>query len=341
MSNFTQRIERLENTLSIKNKREELAALLAEQNQPNFWQNQQRAAEVGQKTAQLSTVINKFDEVAQLAAEADSDQTAAELIKEPLEQLEKESLLSGEYDNHQAILSIYAGAGGTDAQDWALMLFRMYQRFVERSGWKLELEDMTRGEEAGIKSVTAIIKGPMAYGLLKVEAGVHRLVRQSPFNAKALRQTSFAQTDVVPLIESTDEVDLDEKDIRVDVFRSSGHGGQSVNTTDSAVRLTHVPTGIVVSIQNERSQLQNKEKALAILKSRLLAIQVEQKRQETAKVRGEVAKNEWGSQIRSYVLHPYKLVKDHRTGVERSDVENVLDGDLTTFIEAALHYQEK
>lgn len=340
---YQTKIRQLADKLHVDSLQQRLAQLNEKSSDPSFWDNPPEATKVVQEQAKLKQLLDEFNEVAELAAEADSNETTAELIKEPLEALERRTLLAGEYDDHDAVLSIYAGAGGTDAQDWVNMLLRLYQRYVERgqsetpdlidrSNWKLELVELNRGEEAGIKSVTTVIRGEMAYGLLKNEAGVHRLVRLSPFNAKALRQTSFAMVDVVPYSQASDAVEIDEKELRVDVFRASGHGGQSVNTTDSAVRLTHLPTGITVSIQNERSQLQNKAKAMEILRSKLLALQIEQKKAETDTVRGEVSKNEWGSQIRSYILHPYKLVKDHRTGLESANIDDVLDGNIGQFI---------
>jgi peptide chain release factor 2 len=243
---------------------------------------------------------------------------------------------SGPYDDHDAIMNIYAGAGGTDAQDWAQMLMRMYARYAEKSGWKVQVLDESPGEEAGLKSVTLQIHGDMVYGKLRGEHGVHRLVRQSPFNSAASRETSFAKVDVLPEIDQPDEVEIDEKDLKIDVYRSGGHGGQSVNTTDSAVRITHLPTGITVSIQNERSQLQNKETAMTILRSRLAQLQLEQHKDKVGELKGPTSANEFGSQIRNYVLHPYKQVKDLRSGYETSDPDSVLDGNLDPLIDTYL-----
>jgi peptide chain release factor 2 len=252
--------------------------------------------------------------------------------------LKEDLKLNGPYDNHDAIVSIYAGAGGTDAQDWVQMLLRMYSRWADKVSFKTNIVDQTEGDEAGIKSVTMEIIGPYAYGKLKGEHGIHRLVRLSPFNSDNLRQTSFAKVDILPKIEKTDAIDIDEKDLRVDVYRSGGHGGQSVNTTDSAVRITHLPTNITVAIQNERSQLQNKELAMLILKSRLAQLKLEQHIEKLAELKGLLQSAEWGNQIRSYVLHPYKQVKDLRTGFESNEPDKILDGDLNSVIEKYLEY---
>lgn len=311
------------------------------------WQDNERAQMLARKAATLRAQIDpwqrlrgqviELQELVELGDEslaAECEQQAAALEAEYAER-HKELLFNGEYDQHAAIFKISAGAGGTDAQDWAEMLERMYLRWAEKVGMKTELLERSSGEEAGIKSATYSVSGPYAYGKLQSEHGVHRLVRLSPFNSDNLRQTSFALVEVLPEVDAPDEVQLDDKDLKVDVYRSGGHGGQSVNTTDSAVRVTHLPTGIVVAIQNERSQLQNKETALKILRSKLAQLRLEQHAETLADLRtGESAS--WGSQIRNYVLHPYQLVKDTRTKHEDKDTSGVLDGKIDGFIEAYL-----
>jgi peptide chain release factor 2 len=260
------------------------------------------------------------------------------LTKE-FERLELETLFTEPLDERDAILSIHPGAGGTDSADWADMLLRMYLRWAETQGLSAEVNDYQEGEEAGLKSATVTIRGPYAYGKLEGERGVHRLVRISPFDASARRHTSFAAVDVIPVVDRDDEVEIDEEDLKIETFRSSGHGGQHVNVTDSAVRITHLPTGIVVSCQNERSQIQNRAKAMEILKARLAELKRRQHEEEMARIRGEQKQVAFGSQIRSYVLHPYQQVKDLRTGYETSSVNDVLDGDLEPFIESYLRWR--
>jgi len=264
--------------------------------------------------------------------------TSIDELEQDLERLELAALLSGEHDDADAIAMINAGAGGTESQDWALMLLRMYTRWAEREAFALELDEIHPGEEAGIKSATFTVSGPHAYGLLSTERGVHRLVRISPFDAQKRRHTSFASLDVIPLLEEGkgEEVEIDPKDLRIDVYRSSGPGGQSVNTTDSAVRITHLPTGITAACQNERSQLQNRAVAMRILRARLAELARQEREQKIEGLRGERRAVDFGSQIRSYVLAPYQMVKDHRTDVEVGDPNRVLDGDLDRFIEAEL-----
>lgn len=259
-------------------------------------------------------------------------------LEAEMEKLELATLLGGEYDGNDAVATLHAGAGGTESQDWADMLLRMYLRWAERQAFGVELDEMLFGDEAGIKSATFIVHGTNAYGLLSAERGVHRLVRISPFDSAKRRHTSFASLDVIPLLEDTDEedVDIDPKDLRIDVYRSTGPGGQSVNTTDSAVRITHLPTGIAAACQNERSQLQNRAVAMRILKARLADLERRKLEQKLENLRGERRGIDFGSQIRSYVLAPYRLVKDHRTNVEIGDVDRILDGDLDQLIEAEL-----
>jgi peptide chain release factor 2 len=245
-------------------------------------------------------------------------------------------LLSGPYDKNNCILEIHPGAGGTESCDWASMLYRMYTRYCEKKGFKTEILDYQDGDEAGIKSVSILVKGLNAYGYLKNEKGIHRLVRLSPFDSNNRRHTSFASVEVTPEIEKNDEIEIDEKDLKIDVYRSSGAGGQGVNTTDSAVRITHLPTKIVVTCQNERSQIQNKEHALNVLKNKLLVLKTEQEEDKINQIKGESKEINFGSQIRSYVLHPYSMIKDHRTNVETSNTDKVLDGDIDMFIEENL-----
>jgi peptide chain release factor 2 len=278
----------------------------------------------------------------ELLADEDDPELHAELrrslrsLETDLDRLELESLLGGEYDDNDAVASIHAGAGGTESQDWAEMLLRMYLRWAERRGFHVELDEVLPGEEAGIKSATFILSGPHAYGLLSAERGVHRLVRISPFDASRRRHTSFASLDVIPLLEEEAEFEIDPKDLRIDTYRASSAGGQHVNVTDSAVRITHIPTGIQAACQNERSQMQNRAVAMRILRSRLADLMRREHQQKLENLRGERRDIEFGSQIRSYVLHPYQLVKDHRTDLEIGDVNRVLDGDLDPLIEASL-----
>jgi peptide chain release factor 2 len=322
-------------------------------NQPDFWQNATTAAAISQQHAKLQSQVEPWRAIRrelhdlQELASLDDDSLQKDLnlqleaLKATFDTLKDDLKLTGPYDDHDAILILSAGAGGTDAQDWTQMLFRMYTRFFEKSGWKYSLVEESGGEEAGLKSATLEVSGPFAYGRLKGEHGVHRLVRLSPFNSDNLRQTSFAKVEVSPKIDKPDEVAIDDKDLKIDVYRSGGHGGQSVNTTDSAVRITHVPTGITVAIQNERSQLQNRETAMTILRGRLAQLQQEQHAEKLSELKGPNEQAAWGNQIRSYVLHPYKQVKDLRSRYETSDPDAVLDGDLEPFIDAYLEYALK
>ena len=266
-------------------------------------------------------------------------ETELKALAEKAETLHIETLLSGKYDGYDAILTLHAGAGGTEAQDWVSMLFRMYTRYAERRGYKTEVTDRLDGDEAGIKSVTFNVFGDNAYGYLKAEKGVHRLVRISPFNAAGKRQTSFASCDVIPDIEEDVDVEINDKDLRIDTYRSSGAGGQHINKTSSAIRITHLPTGIVVQCQNERSQHMNKDKAMQMLKAKLYLLKQQENEEKASDIRGEVKEIGWGNQIRSYVMQPYKLVKDHRTNTEISNVDSVMDGNIDPFINAYLKWR--
>ena len=326
-------------------------------NAADFWNDQKRAQKIIKDTNQMKALIDTHSSLesalndlseglAELSESFDPDMN--ELIEEEytetmkkFDAFEIQVLLSGEYDNHNAILEIHPGAGGTEAMDWASMLYRMYMRWAERKGYKITLMDYQEGEEAGMKSCSVLIEGPMAYGYLKAEAGVHRLVRISPFDSNARRHTSFASVEVMPEFEDDAEIEIDDKDIEVVTMRSSGAGGQHINKTDSAVRMTHIPTGIVVFCQTQRSQIQNREACINMLKSKLLQLQIKENEARAAAVRGEVKANEWGSQIRSYVFHPYSMVKDLRTGYEVGNIQGVMDGDLDGFIDSYLRSQIK
>ncbi len=324
------------------------AELLKQQETDGFWEDMKKA---GQVNKEIAAINNKLDKYAKLENRVKDAQDLIELseemnseeefdsLDEEIKALEKEiaefkisTLLKGKYDQNDAILTLHAGAGGTEAQDWVQMLYRMYLRYAERMGYKTKEVDKLLGDDAGIKSVTFIVEGENAYGYLKAEMGVHRLVRISPFNANAKRMTSFASLEVMPVVEDDAEVEINPDDIRVDVFRSSGAGGQKVNKTDTAIRITHFPTGIVVTCQNERSQLQNKEVAFQMLKSKLVELQERERQEQQLALKGDIKKIEWGSQIRSYVFCPYTLVKDHRTNYENPNISAVMDGDLEGFI---------
>jgi len=323
--------------------------------EPGFWDDQERAAKVGAEHARASKRLALYRELERdvedlepLAELAEEDpEIARELeeqiqsVQQRLDELEEQRLFSGRYDTGDALVTINAGAGGTDAQDWAEMVLRMEMRWAERRGFEAELLEASPGEEAGIKSATFIVRGENAYGLFSSEKGVHRLVRLSPFDAAHRRQTSFAGVEVSPVVDAVEDVEIDDDDLQIDTYRASGAGGQHVNKTDSAVRITHRPTGIVVQCQNERSQSSNKAEAMTMLRSKLLELQERERREEIAKERGEAQDVNFGSQIRSYVLHPYSMVKDHRTGHEVGDVARVLDGDLDGFARAYLHQAAK
>jgi peptide chain release factor 2 len=347
----------VEHFLDLPRLRRDLEALREQAGAPNLWDDPESAQKL---MSRLSAIESDIDRVAalrrrlddttvlnELAQSEDDEASEAEVVaelralKKDIDALEVRTLLSGEYDERQALVQINPGAGGVDSQDWAEMLLRMYLRWGEQRGFPVEVYETQYAEEAGIKSATFAVKAPYAYGLMHGEHGVHRLVRISPFDNQHRRQTSFAAVDVTPVVEATDHIEIDEKDLRVDVYRSSGPGGQGVNTTDSAVRLTHIPTGLVVSCQNERSQIQNRATALTILQARLL----EQRRREAEEkmdaIRGGRQDIAFGSQIRNYVLHPYQMVKDLRTDVETGNVNAVLDGDLDAFVEAEIRWAKR
>jgi peptide chain release factor 2 len=339
----------------VPKKREELEKLEAQIAEPDFWNDQQRAQKIVQQRSRLERTIERqeafesgISDAEVLFEFAESDEASARELEELISKLEREvgeaeteTLLSGETDANNAICSLQSGAGGTDAQDWAQMLLRMYLRWAEKKGFKVEILDEQPGSEAGIKSATFRVEGEYAYGLLSCEAGVHRLVRISPFNAGGSRETSFASLFVSPEIDENIEVDIQEKDLRIDTYRSSGAGGQHVNVTDSAVRITHLPTGIVVTCQNQRSQIQNRAVAMQVLRSKLYELELEKRRAETAELEANKQDISFGSQIRNYTLQPYRLVKDTRTKYERTDVDAVLDGDLDDFIKEYLLWKRK
>lgn len=341
-------VNKLGESLNIKEKKKEVEELEKLALEPDFWNDSEKAQKVISETNNLKNYVDKHKELLsgiedgevliELLKEMDDSETYKEL-EEKISNLEKlsqsfkiETLLSGEYDKENAILSIHAGAGGTEAQDWAGMLLRMYTRYAESKGYKVETLDILKEEEAGIKSATLSIEGNNAYGYLKAEKGVHRLVRISPFDAAKKRHTSFASVDVYPELDENIEIDIKDEDLKIDTYRSSGAGGQHVNTTDSAVRITHIPTGVVVQCQNERSQIQNREKAMQMLMAKLIAIREEEQKEKIEDLQGNYSQIAWGSQIRSYVFNPYSMVKDHRTNVEVGDTGKVMDGDLDMFI---------
>ncbi|GAA4236033.1 peptide chain release factor 2 [Actinomadura meridiana] len=346
----------IEQVLDLDAMRRDIVELREQSADPDLWNDQERAQSVTRRLSYLESELGRVeglrqrlddvDTLYELAKEMDDADTRTEAddelagLHKAVQQLEVRTLMSGEYDSREALVTINAQAGGVDAADWAEQLQRMYLRWAERHNYPTEVYDTSYAEEAGIKSTTFTVKAPYAYGTLRGEHGTHRLVRISPFDNQGRRQTSFAGLDVVPVVERSDHVDIDENDLRVDVYRSSGPGGQGVNTTDSAVRITHLPSGIVVSCQNERSQIQNKATAMNVLQAKLL----ERKRQEEAEkmsaLRGE-GTSSWGTQIRNYVLHPYQIVKDLRTGVEVGNPTSVLDGDIDEFIEAEIRWMRK
>lgn len=337
---------------SKENKEKKLKELEEVMSSPDFWNDQKKAQETTREAQKIRKMLQEAQEIEGLFEDievaielSNEDPEMAEQVNELVEEVEEkvrvfelEMILNGKYDSNNAYLSVHPGAGGTESHDWAQMLLRMYTRWAERHGFGVDIVDYQPGEEAGVKSATILIKGEYAYGYLKHERGVHRLVRISPFDASHRRHTSFASVNVIPEIGDDVDIEIKPDEIRIDTFRASGHGGQYVNKTESAVRITHIPTGIVVSIQTERSQHKNKEIAMKILKARLLQLELEKRRKEIENIQGELKDIAWGNQIRSYIFHPYNLVKDHRTGVETSDVNAVMDGDIDIFIEAELVY---
>jgi len=315
---------------------------------PDLWDDPERAQLIMQQVSHLQDEVDGWNALTQRLGDAlelstledESLRTEIEaeiaVIEQDIDRRETKSMLSGEYDRGDAILAIHAGAGGTDSQDWASMLLRMYLRWAEKSDYKADVLDQSEGEEAGIKSATLSIEGSFAYGMLRSEKGVHRLVRLSPFDSNHRRHTSFALIEILPQVKTSTDININPSDIRIDTYRSAGAGGQNVQKNETAIRITHIPTGLVVTCQNERSQTQNKENALRVLKARLLDLKQQQEQEKLDEIKGDYVKAEWGSQIRSYVLHPYQMVKDHRTELEVGNANGVLDGDLTAFMEAYL-----
>lgn len=362
LDQYKQDLERIKETilragegLHIEQLKEEVAELHEEMNAPDFWNDLERSTKVNQriracegKLEHYQKLLNTCDDIEVMMAlaqeENDEDmvkETGEELLKldAAAEALELETLMRGEYDSCNAILSLHAGAGGTEAQDWTQMLYRMYTRYCERRGFTVKLLDLLDGDEAGIKSVTFEVDGDNAYGYLRGEKGVHRLVRISPFDSNARRHTSFSSLDVAPMLEDDGAFEINMEEVRIDTYRASGAGGQHVNRTDSAVRMTHMPTGIVVQCQNERSQVQNREVCLKMLRSKLLELREREKEEKMADIKGEMKKIEWGSQIRSYVFQPYTMVKDHRTNAESGNIDDVMNGNLDPFTTAYLKMQ--
>lgn len=339
----------------LEGKQAELASLKEQAEAKDLWSDPDKGRAVTQRLSQieqtlsrvgrLSSTIDDAEVLLDLADEADDESARLEVVAElqraeaDLSALERESLFFDEYDDHPAILSVHAGAGGVDAQDWAQMLGRMYQRYLTDAGYSVTVEDVTEGDEAGVKSLTMAVKGDHAYGVLESEKGVHRLVRISPFDSNARRHTSFAGVDVVPELAEEESVEINTDDLRIDTYRSQGAGGQHVNKTDSAVRITHLPTGLVVAVQNERSQLQNRARAMAILKAHLRERERQERLAQIDEIRGEQGEAAWGRQIRSYVMQPYQMVKDLRTDVEVGNIQRVLDGDLDPFIDGYLRWR--
>ena len=357
LSALTEPVTLLRESLHIDSLTEEIAELEAKTYAPDFWNDQENSSKVLKRLKQFKNTVEGYEALVtrledakmltEMAIEENDEGSVEEVTREVeeithlAEQMRLETLLTGEYDNCNAILSFHPGAGGTEAQDWASMLYRMYTRWGEAHGYTVKLLDWLDGDEAGLKSATIMIEGPWAYGYLKSENGVHRLVRVSPFDASGRRQTSFASVEVMPELEDDNTVEIRPEDIEVTAHRSSGAGGQHINKTDSAIRILHIPTGIVVGCQTERSQLQNKETAMKMLKSKLMEIKLREHYDKIEDIKGNKVNIEWGSQIRSYVFMPYTLVKDTRTGFEMTDVNRVMDGDIDGFINAYLKMNAK
>ncbi|WMZ75095.1 peptide chain release factor 2 [Staphylococcus pseudintermedius] len=356
LDSYSAKLEQLRGSLDLENKETNIQEYEEMMADPQFWDNQERAQTIIDQNNAIKSVVNNYYEVAEtleemiatyeLLQEEYDDEMKDDLEQEVIgfqtkvDQFELQLLLDGEHDANNAILELHPGAGGTESQDWTNMLLRMYQRYCEQQGFKVEIVDYQAGDEAGVKSVTMLVKGHNAYGYLKAEKGVHRLVRISPFDSSGRRHTSFASCDVIPEFNNEKiEVEINSDDITVDTFRASGAGGQHINKTESAIRITHHPTGIVMNNQNERSQIKNREAAMKMLKAKLYQLELEQKEQELAAIRGEQKDIGWGSQIRSYVFHPYSMVKDHRTNEETGNVNAVMDGEIGPFIEAYLRHQ--
>jgi peptide chain release factor 2 len=348
IENLEKEIENISKSLDIQTKEKRVKELESQTGVKDFWGDQEKAKDILKEIEALKKIVEETQklkqEISALLELSDGDTAGLEedikRLQTEIEDFKKYQFLSGEYDNSNAILSIHAGQGGTEANDWAEMLLRMYQRYCESQGWNVKVTNILKGSEVGISTATMKISGPYAFGLLKREHGTHRLVRLSPFNAQNLRQTSFAGVEVIPEVRKEDkDLDIPDKDIDFKAVRSGGPGGQKVNKTSSAVQITHIPTGIVVHSSEERSQVQNRENAMNILKAKLWRIKNEEQKEKIEDIKGEYKKASWGNQIRNYILHPYKLVKDLRTNVESSDPESVLDGNLTPFIEAEIRIQ--
>ena len=355
LKTYEEPLSQMRSSLDLDSKEKRVEELERSMAEPSFWENPESASKMQKELGSLkngmeafSKLENLYEETLMLIDMANEDDDESVLpdvqndmqeFMETFETMRIQTLLSGPYDRNDAIVTLHSGAGGTEACDWCGMLYRMYSRWIDKQGFSMEVLDLLDGDEAGIKSVTFQVNGENAYGYLKSEMGIHRLVRISPFNAAGKRQTSFVSCDVMPDIEEDVDIEVRDEDIRIDTYRSSGAGGQHINKTSSAIRITHFPTGIVVTCQNERSQFQNKDKAMQMLKARLLMLKMEENREKAADIRGEVKEIGWGSQIRSYVFQPYTMVKDLRTGWETGNVQAVMDGDLTPFIDAYLKWE--